>query len=251
MPPYSHINMNAKNMKTVIKQVCRTGIGFAAVTASVPKDAAAEQIKDAILNAAGNHEFHDTDAEYQLVEDVGANSSGAGGQLLTALLSNLYGSDFQSQAAYLEALDGFVLDHADELVGLGIVPCVLTNAQEHGRYWRQKDGWGGLERATVFMRGNSPQPESSEAIVIPLAAAKALVEIDAQAGDDHSEWEGLIAGAISHAGETTTSDAQALIEVNPFIIAQSWAKGDRPSVVALKILAISAPENGAQRASEV
>lgn len=55
----------------------------------------------------------------------------------------------------------------------------------------------------------------------------------------HSEWMGEIYRAVESEGDMSTSDAQGVVDIQEFILAQEWGKGTAAIDVARKILALA------------
>ncbi|WP_313453315.1 defense against restriction DarA-related protein [Stutzerimonas nitrititolerans] len=77
-----------------------------------------------------------------------------------------------------------------------------------------------------------------------LIAKRADAGAEPKPEQTHSEWEGEVTELIAEKLGITTSDAQGMVEAQPFYMQQSWGKGMSAQETADKIMAESrAPEN--------
>lgn len=165
--------------KTFTRTVCRTGYGSRKISVSLPADATNEQIEDAILAEAPNHEFSNRDADYELLDAIG-DSDARIQRVLCELMSKLNGIGFGRDAEINGADAVDAVDQAYEnalnalkaLTGSRLSPMVIQSVSEDG-FWNNDDGWGDLFNATHFFDygGSMPMSADQDARLVRLADA--------------------------------------------------------------------------------
>lgn len=167
--------------KTFTRTVCRTGYGSRKISVSLPADATNEQIEDAILAEAPNHEFSDRDADYELLDAIG-DSDARIQRVLCELMSKLNGIGFGRDAEIngadaVDAVDQAYEDALNALTVSRLSPMVIQSVSEDG-FWNNDDGWGDLSNATHFFDygGSMPMSADQDARLVRLADARVADE---------------------------------------------------------------------------
>jgi hypothetical protein len=160
--------------KSVTLSVLRTSYAQLDITAHVPVDATQEQIREAVLDEAHNQVFSEHSSEVELESDYGDEGEVRARKALKNLLQSLIDVGFGASGPIegseaINAASAFFDNLGMHLFGTGIEAGVVHSESQRG-FWRDGDGWGSCELATVFLDRSFSMPGVADATFVPLDA---------------------------------------------------------------------------------
>lgn len=162
--------------KSVTLSVLRTSYAQLDVTAHVPVDATQEQIREAVLNEAHNQVFSEHSSDVELETDCGDEGEVRARKALKNLLQSLIDVGFGASGPIegseaVNAVSAFFDNLGMHLFGTGIEAGVVHSESQRG-FWRDGDGWGSCELATVILDRSFSMPDVADATFVPLSTPR-------------------------------------------------------------------------------